>query len=160
MGHHEDVRGTRLPNPNRLITPAVTAILLAGLLACGRKGDPVPRPRAEARPCAVRWMNLRTLEITLPVQDVREQELLGLQSVRVYHLPLGAGRPTSADVLTRGEVMLERSRPDLPKPGSTFRLELEQRGRMPGWIVVVAVRVGGTLGQPSETLPWLHPSVQ
>ncbi len=138
---------------------AVLALFFV-FLACGRRGDPIPRARIEARPCTVGWAGLHALQVTLPRQDADSQDLLGLQSVRVYHLPLGAGRPSPQDVLVRGEVMLERSRPDLPKPGKAFRLDLDQGGRGPGWIVVVAVRVGGVVGQPSETLPWLHPSIQ
>lgn len=150
------VRGTRLPNPTLLITLALSA----GFLACGRKGDPVPRPRIAAQACRAEWVTLRQLQVTLPRADVQGESLVGLQSLRVYHLPLGAGRPTPQDVLSRGEVMLERSRPDLPGPGGTVVLDLERRSRAPGWVVVVAVRVGGAVGQPSPVLPWLHAAVQ
>lgn len=158
MGHHGDVRTITLPNPTRLITLALCLGLLT--VGCGRKGDPIPRPRAEPLACKAEWSSLRSLKVTLPSLDAKGHELLGIQSIRVYHLPTGAGRPLPMEVVQRGEVMLERSRPDVPGPGQQVYLDLTQRERPAGWIVVVAVRVGGVLGHPSETLPWLHPAVK
>lgn len=86
------------------------------------------------------------------------QGLAGLEAVRIIHLPLGTSKPTAAEVLARGEVLLEQRRPDLPDPGSRLRLDLRKAGRGPGWIVVVAMRAGQVPGEPSAVLPWLHPA--
>jgi len=99
------------------------------------------------------------LEVTLPTLDIKGNSLIGLEAVRVYHLPLGTARPTAAEVLARGEVVLEQRRPDLPSPGRSFRMDLKGIGRPSGWIVVAALRTGNVLGAPSETLPWLHPAI-
>ena len=61
-------------------------------------------------------------------------------------------------MLTRGQVVLERSRPDLPSPGETLNMDLKQIGRPAGWLVAVAVRVGDVVGAPSEPVAWLNPS--
>jgi hypothetical protein len=106
-----------------------------------------------------RWEKPRLLEVTLPERDVRGDSLVGLEAVRVYHLPLGSARPSPAEVLAKGEVVLEQRRPDLPAPGRRFFLDLKGIGRPAGWIVVAAVRVGNVVGTPSDTLPWLHPAV-
>ncbi len=98
------------------------------------------------------------LEITLPRQDLHGASLVGLEAVRVYHLPLGSARPSPAEVLAKGEVVLEQRRPDLPSPGKTFYMNLKDIGRPAGWIVVTAVRAGNVVGAPSEALPWLHPA--
>jgi hypothetical protein len=135
-------------------------ILLATGPGCGRKGDPIPRPRAEPLSCAVQWLGLRRLQVVLPTQDTANLHLVGIQSLRLYFMPLGSGRPTPAEILARGDVLLERSRPELPGPGETVVLDLKDLDRPPGWIVAVAARVGGVLGQPSESLPWLHSAVR
>lgn len=93
----------------------------------------------------------------MPTADIRGNSLAGLEAVRVYHLPLGSARPSPAEVLAKGEVVLEQRRPDLPSPGKALRMDLKGIGRPAGWIVVAAVRAGNVVGSPSETLPWLHP---
>jgi len=128
-------------------------------LACGRKGDPVPHTRTAPAPCSAMWIRPRLLEVRLPDRDAQGASLVGVERVRVFYLPLGYARPTGDEVLARGVVVLERSRPDLPKPGGRLRLELSQIGRPPGWLVVTAVRVGDVVGAPSEPVPWLDPAL-
>jgi hypothetical protein len=125
---------------------------------CGRKGDPVPRTRTAPAACAIQWAATRVLEVRLPTRDARGGRLVGLEKVRVIYLPLGYARPTGDEVLARGQVVLERSRPDLPRPGGSLQLDLKQIGRPPGWIVATAVRVGDVAGAPSEPVPWLDPA--
>lgn len=149
------MRTPSLPNPPLVVLPL---LLLLGT-GCGRKGDPIPRPRAEARPCVAGWAAHRVLEVTLPTTDAQGDRLVGLEAVRVLHVPVGVARPTPAEIQVRGEVILEQRRPDLPSPGKTLRLDLSKVGRPAGWIVVVAVRVGNVVGQPSESLPWLDPAI-
>jgi hypothetical protein len=128
------------------------------ILGCGRKGDPIPRPRTAPAACAVRWVTARTLEVRLPVRDALGGKLVGLEKVRVYYLPLGSARPASADVLARGQVVMERSRPNLPAPGQTLQLDLQQIGRPSGWLVATALRVGDVIGVPSEPVAWMDPA--
>ena len=128
-------------------------------LACGRKGDPVPRPRALPGACAVRMVSLRRLAVTLPARDVTGAKLDGIERVRVYYLPMGASQPAAEEVAAKGEVVLERSRPDLPGPGETFELSLDGSRRASGWMVVVAVRVGEVVGLAGEVQPWLDPEL-
>lgn len=125
------------------------------VLACGRKGDPIPRPRAEPKICLAQWNTLRKLEVSLPRQDIRGNNLIGVEKVRVYYLPLGTVRPAPQDVVSRGELIFERRRPDLPSPGEKLTLNLKEISRHSGWIVVTAVRVGNILGVPSDVLPWM-----
>lgn len=127
-------------------------------IGCGRKGDPVPRPRTAPAACAARWVASRILEVRLPDRDAQGGRLVGLEKVRIYYLPLGSARPASADVLSRGQVVLERGRPNLPKPGGTLQLDLKQIGRPPGWLVATALRVGDVTGAPSEPVAWLDPN--
>jgi hypothetical protein len=129
------------------------------LSGCGRKGDPVPRHRAAPRACSTRWVRHRVLEVTLPSRDERDEALVGVERVRLYFLPLGPARPTALEVLARGEVILERRRPDVPESGRALRLDLKEIGRPAGWIVVAAIRVGDVLGVPSDPLPWLDPGI-
>ena len=129
-------------------------------MACGRKGDPIPGTRSAPASCAARWASGRILQIRLPTRDALGAVMVGVEKIRVYYLPLGASRPTPEEVLARGQVVMERSRPVLPSPGGTLQLDLKQIGRPPGWLVVVAVRVGDVIGAPSETLPWLDPAIQ
>ncbi len=157
MGHHRKVRTLSLPKP--ALTFLVSIPLGLGSITCARKGDPIPRPRIEAQACLARWEAFRILEVTLPTADIKGNSLVGLEAVRVYHLPLGSARPSSAEVLARGEVVLEERRPDLPSPGRSFSMDLKAIGRPSGWIVVAAVRTGNVVGAPSETLPWLHPAI-
>ena len=134
---------------------------LAALVAagCGRKGDPIPRVHLGARAPEVRWSALRRLEVTLPTRDAAGDELVGLEQVRLLWLPVGLARPTAPEVFARGEVVLERRRPDLPKPGAVLSLDLSGLKRPAGWLVVVAVRGGEVAGQPSEVLTWLDPNL-
>ncbi len=127
-------------------------------LGCGRKGDPVPQPRAAPAACTARWVESRILEVRLPDRDARGVRLVGLEKVRIYYLPLGYARPERGEVLARGQVVLEKARPNLPSPGGTLRLDLKQIGRGPGWLVAVALRVGDVTGAPSEPVPWLDPN--
>ncbi|MCE1230077.1 MAG: hypothetical protein LWX11_11395 [Firmicutes bacterium] len=119
----------------------------------------MPRPRMPAAACQARWEKGRRLEITLPEKDASGDSLVGLEAVKVFYLPLTASRPNPSDVLTKGEVVLEQRRPDLPRPGRRFVMDLSGIGRSPGWIVVTAMRVGNVTGHPSETLPWLDPAL-
>lgn len=107
----------------------------------------------------MQWTNLRKLEITLPLKDVKGDELVGVERVRVYFLTLGSSKPSPHEILARGEIVLERRRPDLPDPGQLLTLDLKDINRPQGWIVVVSVRVGDVLGVPSEVLPWLDPLI-
>jgi len=56
-------------------------------------------------------------------------------------------------------VILEKSRPDLPSPGRSLRMDMKQIGRPAGWIVASAVRVGDVVGVPSEPIPWLDQAI-
>jgi hypothetical protein len=82
-----------------------------------------------------------------------------VEQVRVYFLPVGLAQPSSQDVLAKGEVILERRRPDLPAPGGSLVLDLKEISRPAGWIVVTSVRVGNVVGAPSEVIPWLEPAI-
>ncbi len=145
--------------PSSLAKP-LAAFTLAILAAhCGRKGDPIPRPRAAALPAVVRLDALRSLAVALPTRDVRGEALAGVEAVRVLYLPLGLSRPTPEEVFSRGQVVLERRRPDLPEPGGTLTLDLRSLQRPAGWLVVVAVRVGDVPGRPSAVIPWLDPAL-
>lgn len=145
------VRTNSLANPLAAITLALVTT------ACGRKGDPIPRPRAAAQAVEVKVNSLRAIRMVLPLRDVTGDSLVGIDMVRVFYLPLGVAKPTSEEVTRRGEVVLERRRPDLPGPGDTVDLDLSSLSRPPGWLVVVPVRLGNVAGQPSEVLPWLDP---
>ena len=158
MGHDGRVHPTSLSR-SALRPLALLLVAAAMALSCGRKGDPVPRPRAAPRVCAVRMAGLRGLKVRLPRLDQSGHSMDGIERVRVYYAPLGAARPTAWEVLARGEVLLERSRPDLPDPGSELTLDLSRLQRPPGWLVVAAVRVGDVVGEPSEPLPWLDPAI-
>lgn len=147
------MRSPRLANPLLAIT--------LGLLTvhCGRKGDPIPRPRAAAQAMEARLEGLRKIRLVLPSADVNGVPLAGVESLRVVYLPLGLAKPSPDEVFGRGEVVLERRRPDLPGPGETLLLDLKSLQRPPGWIVVVAVRLGDVPGRPSEVLPWMDPAL-
>jgi hypothetical protein len=118
----------------------------------------VPRTRTAPAACFAQWAGLRILAVRLPTRDARGGRLVGLEKVRIYYLPLGYARPSGEDVVARGQVVLERSRPDLPSPGETLNLDLKEIGRPAGWLVAVAVRVGDVRGAPSEPLAWLNPA--
>jgi hypothetical protein len=126
---------------------------------CGRKGDPIPRPRAAALAVEVHQEGLRKIRLVLPSKDVHGDDLVGVEIVRVLFLPLGLAKPTPEEVFSHGEVVLERRRPDLPGPGKTLELDLKSLRRPRGWIVVVAVRLGNVAGRPSEVLPWMDPAL-
>ena len=156
LGHHRIVRTSRLTNTARL---ALILALLPALGGCGRKGDPIPRVRAAPAACSIRWAAFRVLEVRLPTQDARGDRLVGVEKLRVFYLPLGAVRPSAQEVLARGEVVLERSRPDLPGPGGVLKMDMRQIGRPAGWIVVAALRVGNVIGAPTEPMAWLDPLI-
>ncbi|MDR3682952.1 MAG: hypothetical protein P4L11_04405 [Geothrix sp.] len=147
------MRFLSLTNPVLAITLSVISI------HCGRKGDPIPRPRAAAQAMEVHLEALRKLRMVLPLTDAKGASLVGIESVRVLYLPLGLTKPTPEEVFSRGEVVLERRRPDLPGPGGTLVLDLGSLQRSQGWIVVVAVRLGNVAGRPSEVLPWMDPAL-
>jgi hypothetical protein len=143
----------RLANPLLAITLSFLAI------HCGRKGDPIPRPRAAAQAMDARLEGLRRVRLVLPSTDIKGDALVGVEVVRVLYLPLGLAKPTPGDLFSRGEVVLERRRPDLPGPGEEFVLDLKSLQRPQGWIVIVAVRLGNVAGRPSEVLPWMDPAL-
>jgi hypothetical protein len=147
------MRTLSLANPLLAITLTVSAF------HCGRKGDPIPRPRAAALPMEASLDGLRKVRLVLPTADVKGDALVGVELVRVIYLPLGLARPTPEEVFSRGEVVLERRRPDLPGPGQTLVMDLKSLRRPQGWIVVVAVRLGNVAGRPSEVLPWMDPAL-
>jgi hypothetical protein len=149
----DEMRSFSLANPLLAITLSVMVV------QCGRKGDPVPRPRAAAQAMDVRLDGLRKLRMVLPLADAKGNSLVGIEIVRVIYLPLGLTKPTPEEVFSRGEVVLERRRPDLPGPGKTFIMDLGTLQRSQGWIVVVAVRLGNVAGRPSEVLPWMDPAL-
>jgi hypothetical protein len=95
--------------------------------------------------------------MVLPAVDVKGDSLVGIEIVRVLYLPMGLTKPTPEEVFSRGEVVLERRRPDLPGPGEILVMELKSLQRPQGWFVLVAVRLGNVPGRPSEVLPWLDP---
>ena len=97
--------------------------------------------------------------MVLPLADAKGNSLVGIEIVRVIYLPLGITKPTPEEVFSRGEVVLERRRPDLPGPGKTFIMDLGTLQRSQGWIVGVAVRLGNVAGRPSEVLPWMDPAL-
>jgi hypothetical protein len=147
---------------------------MAAVLAsagCGAKGDPVPIQRHPAAACEVRALNLRTFEAVLPTLDVNGKRLAGIEAIQVYYLQMGTGFPTAMDVFQNGQVIFEMRRPDIPSPGKPITLDLYDFGRPPGWLVVVAFRVGTSAGrettknarnrvipgEPSRVLPWLDP---
>lgn len=141
----------------------VTTVILA--VGCGRKGDPIPRPRAAPGACDSNWLDGWRLSVRLPANTVagpdgKTEPLRGLSKVRVFYLPLSSSRPTALDLAQRGEVILERGEPNLPSPGQQVVLEFTGQERGPGWIVVVAYRVGDVSGRPGEVLPWLHPALR
>ncbi|MCM2250698.1 MAG: hypothetical protein NDI58_09100 [Geothrix sp.] len=146
------MRSLSLANPLLAITLCFLAV------HCGRKGDPVPRPRAAAQAMEARLEGLRKVRLVLPSADVKGDSLVGVEVVRVLYLPLELAKPTPQDVFSRGEVVLERRRPDLPGPGEALLLDLKSLQRPRGWIVVVAVRLGNVAGRPSEVMPWMDPA--
>lgn len=144
---------------SRLANPLLVITLGFAFLGCGRKGDPIPRPRVAAQPMPAELQGLRTVRLVMPSADVSGEQLAGIEFVRVIYLPLGLSRPTPEEVLSRGEVVLERRRPDLPGPGETLIMDLKSLQRPQGWIVITAVRLGNVPGRPSEVLPWLDPAL-
>lgn len=106
-----------------------------------------------------RLEGLRKVRLVLPSADVKGNALVGVELVRVLYLPLGLTKPTPEEVFSRGEVVLERRRPDLPGPGAVLVMDLKSLQRPQGWIVVVAVRLGNVAGRPSEVLPWMDPAL-
>ena len=147
------MRSFRLANPLLAITLSLLAV------GCGRKGDPIPRPRAAAQAMAARLDGLRKVRLVLPSADVKDDALVGVEVVRVLYLPLGLAKPTPEEIFSRGEVVLERRRPDLPGPGEELVMDLKSLQRPQGWIVIVAVRLGNVAGRPSEVLPWMDPAL-
>lgn len=149
----EAMRFSSLANPLLAITLGVL------IFHCGRKGDPIPRPRAAAQAPEIRLEGLRKIRLTLPPADVKGDPLAGVELVRVLYLPLALAKPSPEEVFNHGEVVLERRRPDLPGPGEPFTLDLGSLQRPQGWIVVVAVRLGNVAGRPSDVLPWMDPAL-
>lgn len=145
--------------PTRLANPLIAITFCVAAVHCGRKGDPIPRPRAAAQAMAVHQEGLRRVRMVLPLADVKGDSLVGIEIVRVLYLPMGLTKPTPEEVFSRGEVVLERRRPDLPGPGETLVMDLKSLQRPQGWIVLVAVRLGNVPGKPSEVLPWLDPAL-
>lgn len=143
----------------RLANPLLAITLCFLTVHCGRKGDPIPRPRAAAQAVEVHQEGLRKVRLVLPSRDVHGDDLVGVEIVRVLFLPLGLAKPTPEEVFSRGEVVLERRRPDLPGPGESLVMDLASLQRPRGWLVVVAVRLGNVAGRPSEVLPWLDPTL-
>jgi hypothetical protein len=145
--------------PTRLANPLIAITFCVAAVHCGRKGDPIPRPRAAAQAMAVHQEGLRKIRLMLPSVDVKGDSLVGIEIVRVLYLPMGLTKPSPEEVFSRGEVVLERRRPDLPGPGETLVMDLKSLQRPQGWIAVVAVRLGNVPGKPSEVLPWLDPAL-
>ena len=143
----------------RLANPLLAITLSFLTVHCGRKGDPLPRPRASAQTVEVRLEGLRKVRLVLPARDINGDDLVGVEIVRVLYLPLGLVKPTPEDVFSRGEVVLERRRPDLPGPGQALVMDLQSLQRPRGWLVIVAVRLGNVAGRPSDVLPWLDPAL-
>jgi hypothetical protein len=143
--------------PSRVANLEIIFTLSLLALACGRRGDPIPRPRAAAQAPQVRAEGPRQVQVTLPRTTVSGEDLVGVDAVRVLFLAGGA-KPTPQEVFSRGEVVLERRRPDLPGPGAPVLINLANLRRPQGWIALVAVRVGNVPGRPSEVLPWADSS--
>jgi hypothetical protein len=125
---------------------------------CGRKGDPVPHAMARPAACLVRWSSYRVLEIKLPTKDECGHSLVGIEKVRVYYLPLSYDRPTGSSVITRGKVVMEKNRQNVTNLSELVKLDLQKINYPPGWLAVVAMRVGDIIGVSSETLVWLDSS--
>jgi len=145
--------------PSRLANPLLAITLGLLTIHCGRKGDPIPRPRAAAQAMEARLDGLRKVRLILPSADVKGDSLVGVEVVRVLYLPLGLAKPTPEDLFSHGEVVLERRRPDLPGPGEELVMDLRSLRRPQGWIVIVAVRLGNVAGRPSDVLPWMDPAL-
>lgn len=145
--------------PSSLANPLLVFTICVAIPACGRKGDPLPRPRTPAGPMEVQLDGLRRVSAVLPSLDKSGQPLPGVDLVRVLYLPLGLVKPSPEEVFSRGEVVLERRRPDLPGPGGRLVLDLRALRRPQGWIVLVAVRLGNVPGAPSAVLPWMDSSL-
>ena len=145
--------------PPRLANPLLAITLCLPAVHCGRKGDPIPRPRRAAQAMEVRLEGLRKVRLVMPSVDVNGDALVGVEILRVLYLPLGLTKPTPEEVFSRGEVVMERRRPDLPGPGAVLLMDLKSLQRPQGWFVVVAVRLGNVAGRPSEVLPWMDPAL-
>ncbi len=143
----------------RLANAGLAFLLVLGNGACGRKGDPIPHPRAEPQAPEAHWVSLRQLEVTLPARDARGQSLVGLEQVRVFYAPVSTVKPSPREIVSKGEVVVERRRPNLPAPGKQMRIDMSDLVRPQGWMVVVAVRVGDVVGPPSDALVWLDPAL-
>ena len=145
--------------PPRLANPLLAITLCLPAIHCGRKGDPIPRPRGAAQAMEVRLEGLRKVRLVMPSVDVKGDALVGVEILRVLYLPLALTKPTPEEVFNRGEVVMERRRPDLPGPGGVLLMDLKSLQRPQGWFVVVAVRLGNVAGRPSEVLPWMDPAL-
>jgi hypothetical protein len=150
--HHEMLEYCRMLRLLRFFI-----LLLIGCLVpygCGRKGDPLPRTRVRPAACPVQWISHRILEIKIPFNDEFGNRLVGIEKVRIYYLPLSYDRPNGDLIITKGQVIIERKLPNVTSLGKSVKLDLKQFSYPPGWLVVVAVRVGDIIGVPSETLVW------
>lgn len=145
--------------PPRLANPLLAITLCLPAIHCGRKGDPIPRPRGAAQAMEAQLEGLRKVRLVMPSVDVNGDALVGVEILRVLYLPLGLTKPTPEEVFSRGEVVMERRRPDLPGPGAVLLMDLKSLQRPQGWFVVVAVRLGNVAGRPSEVLPWMDPAL-
>ena len=143
----------------RLANVGIAFLLVLVNGACGRKGDPIPRPRANPQAPEAHWVALRQLEVTLPARDARGESLVGLEMLRIFYVPMSTVKPSAKDIVAKGEIVAERRRPNLPAPGKRMRIDMSDLIRPQGWLVVVAVRVGDVAGPPSDALIWLDPAL-
>ena len=140
----------------RTLTLSLTVFFMS--YGCGKKGDPVPYIRARPAACIAKWNSHRVLDVTLPSRDEYGHDLVSIDKIRIYYLALGNDRPVGDTVITKGLVIMEQSRPDVTNLRDSIKLDLRQMNYPPGWLTVAAVRVGGVVGLPSETLVWLDSS--
>ena len=140
--------------PNRIFIPIVLGIIC--ILSCGKKGDPLPRTAAAPTACSAQWISHHILEVKLPKSDIAGDKLIGIDKLRIYYLPLEDIRPSCDDIMNRGQVIVEQSGFDLLKSNKALTLNLKDINYPSGWLIIVAMRVGGVLGVPSEVIPWFN----
>jgi hypothetical protein len=90
--------------------PALATLLLLTLVACGKQGDPVPRPRAIPQPAKdlVTVQRGDQIEFTLsyPASTMAGLPLAGVESATVYQAPWPA--PVAGEKLTVTDADLEK----------------------------------------------------